>query len=494
MRSLDRALDEIPREAAELQVDLEARDALLRAADLEVHVAAVVFGAENVGDENLLALVFIGEQADRNARDRALQRHARVHKRETAVADRRHRRGSVGAHDLADDADRIRELVGEHLRNRTLGERAVADLATTRGTEAADFARAVGREVVVQHEALGRIAARHRVELLRVLLRAERDGRERLRLATREDRRTVEARENPDLRGERTDLVLGAAVDALAVDEHVLADGLDLERVEEMHEADGVDLGPLFGNLLEEVFLDGADLALALELALDEQRRRKGLAAFGADEVHLLRRLRNVGDHLVGLAERTAHLDLKVDDLLDFLMRALQGRDEVLVADFGRTALHHEELAADAGVEEVDVALRLLLVGRVDDPLAVNAADADAPDRAHERNLADVERRRSRIHRQEVRLTRTVALDERAVHLDVVVVAVGEERTDRTVAHAGRQDLLGGRTRLALEEAARELARGVELLAIFALEREEVDAFARRVRVRHGRKHGRVAV
>ena len=133
-------------------------------------------------------------------------------------------------------------------------------------------------------------------------------------------------------------------------------------------------------------------------------------------------------------------------------------------------------------------------MGRVDDPLAVNAADADAPDRAHERNLADVERRRSRIHRQEVRLTRTVALDERAVHLDVVVVAVGEERTDRTVAHAGRQDLLGGRTRLALEEAARELARRVKLLTILALKREEVDALPRRIGVGHRREDGVVTV
>ena len=163
-------------------------------------------------------------------------------------------------------------------------------------------------------------------------------------------------------------------------------------------------------------------------------------------------------------------------------MGALEGGDEILVADFRGGALHHEELAADAGVEEVDVALGLLLVGRVDDPLAVDTANAHASDRAHERDLGDVERGGRR------------GLDERRVDLDVVVVAVGEERTDRTVAHAGREDLLARRTRFALEEPAGELARRVELLAILALQREEVDPFPGRVGVGDRRKDGRVTV
>ena len=247
-------------------------------------------------------------------------------------------------------------------------------------------------------------------------------------------------------------------------------------------------------SLLEEVLLDGAHLALALELALDEQRGREGLATLRADEVHLVRGLRHVVDVLVRLAEGAAHLDLEVNDLLDFLMGALERGEEVLVAHLGGGALHHEELAADAGVEEVDVTPRLLVVRGVDHPLAVHAADADAADRAHERDLADVERGRGRVHGEEVRLARAVALDEHRVDLHVVVVPVGEQRTYRTVAHAGREDLLRARTRLALEEAARELAGGVELLAVLALEREEVDALAGRVGVGHGREDRRVAI
>ena len=209
----------------------------------------------------------------------------------------------------------------------------MADLAAAGGAEAAHFARAVRREVVVEHEPLGERTARHRVKLLRILLRAERDRRERLRLAAREDRRAVDARQDADLRRQRADLVLGAAINTKALLQHVLAYRLDLERVEEMHEADSVNLGPLLGDLLEQILLDGRDLALTLQLALDEQRRRKGLSALGTHEVHLVRRLRDILDVLVRLAERTAHLNLKVDDLLDLLVGALQGGDEVLVGN-----------------------------------------------------------------------------------------------------------------------------------------------------------------
>ncbi len=370
----------------------------------------------------------------------------------------------------------------------------MADFATSGGTETADFARTVGREVVVQHEPLGGLAARHRVELLRILLRAERHRRKGLGLAARKDRAAVQTRQNADLRRKRTDLVLGAAVDAQPLLQHVLAHGLDLERIEKVHETDRVDFRPLLGDLLEEVFLDDRDLALALQLALDEQGRRESLAAFLAHEVHLVRRLGDVLDHLVRLAQRAAHFELEVNDLDDLLMRTLERGDEVLIADFGGGTFHHQELVAQPRVQEVDVALRLLLVGRIDHPLSVDAADAHAPDRTHERNLADVQRRGRGVHRQKVRLARAVGLDQRRIDLHIVVVPLREERADRPVAHARGQDFLARRARLALEESAGELARRVELLAVFALQREEIDPFPRRIRIRDRREDGRVTV
>ena len=57
--------------------------------------------------------------------------------------------------------------------------------------------------------------------------------------------------------------------------------------------------------------------------------------------------------------------------------------------------------------------------------------------------------------------------------LDFVLESLREERPDGAVDHAAGEDLLVRGPALALEEPARDLARGVGLLAIFDREREE---------------------
>ena len=59
-----------------------------RAGHLEVHVAVVIFGAGDVGEDGVL-LAF-DHQAHRDSRAGELKRHARVHQRERAAADRGH--------------------------------------------------------------------------------------------------------------------------------------------------------------------------------------------------------------------------------------------------------------------------------------------------------------------------------------------------------------------------------------------------------------------
>ena len=141
------------RDAGGLQVHLERRDAFLGPGDLEVHVAVGVLGAQDVGQDRDLALLL--DEAHRDARDRRLDRDARVHHREAAAADRRHRRRAVRLEDVADQADRVGELVGagDDGFERPLGERAVADLAAAGAADGLHFADREVREVVVQHEA-----------------------------------------------------------------------------------------------------------------------------------------------------------------------------------------------------------------------------------------------------------------------------------------------------------------------------------------------------
>ena len=67
----------------QLQVELEAGDALFRAGDLAIHVAVMVFPADDVGEQlvlgNLLAGVVFGADADADAGHGTDHRNAGVH-------------------------------------------------------------------------------------------------------------------------------------------------------------------------------------------------------------------------------------------------------------------------------------------------------------------------------------------------------------------------------------------------------------------------------
>ena len=167
------------------------------------------------------------DQPHRHAGDGGPHRHAGVHQRQRAAAHRRHRRRAVRLEDVGDDADRVRELLErrQHALQRPLGQGAVADLAAAGAAHRSHFAGGERREVVVQHERLRRLAGLvDAVEPLHVVRRAERGRDERLRLAAREQRRAVRARQEPGLDRDRADSFGVAAVDALARLEHLRAE------------------------------------------------------------------------------------------------------------------------------------------------------------------------------------------------------------------------------------------------------------------------------
>ena len=229
-----RRAHDLGRDAGDLDVHLQRGDALGRAGDLEVHVAVVIFGAGDVGEDRVLARLLVEDQAHRHARHRRLDRHAGVHHRQRAAAHRRHRRAAVRLEDVGHDANGVGELVlfGDDRRERALGQRAVADLAPAGAAQELHFAHRERREVVVEHEALPRLAVDH-FDLLLIVGGAERRGDQRLRLAAGEDDRAVHARQDARLDPDRPDLVELAAVEADAALEHFVAQHLFLQALED---------------------------------------------------------------------------------------------------------------------------------------------------------------------------------------------------------------------------------------------------------------------
>ncbi len=208
-------------------------------------------------------------------------------------------------------------------------------------------------------------------------------------------------------------------------------------------------------------------------LDVDDDELVTGLDGLG--EVEDRARARLEVRRALGLADGLLELVLDVDERLQ---RAMPEQDrlghDVLGQELGAGLDHHDRVAG-ARDDQVELRVRELAVGGVDHELAVDATDADGADRPVERDLADRQRGGRGDGAEDVGLVLLVGREDRDHELDVVLVALGEERADGAVGQAGGQG--GGlrRARLALDEAARDLARGVHALLELDGEREEVE-------------------
>src|SRR4051812_32225234 len=101
----------------------------------------------------------------------------------------------------------------------------MTDLAALRRADPAGLTGGVGREVVVVHVALARVR-RKRVDHLLHARHVERRDVEDLRLAALEQAGAVYARDDVDLRRQRTDVLQPAAVDADTLADDALTDQL----------------------------------------------------------------------------------------------------------------------------------------------------------------------------------------------------------------------------------------------------------------------------
>ncbi len=281
-------------------------------------------------------------------------------------------------------------------------EVAVADFAALRRAHHARLAHRERREVVVQHERLFALA-RQRVDQLRVAAGAERRGDERLRLAAREERRAVGARQHAGLHGDLAHRIHVAAVDARLAGKDAATHEVVLEAADLVGDLAG---GPLRrvagGERLDGRLLDLADARLARQL-LDD---RIGLAQFrcgqlghGGGHVGVDFGCSPVPGRLAGLlgqfadrVDRDLHLLVAVDDCAE---HHVFGED----VGFG---LDHQHRVGRAGDDEVELRVRHVLGDRVQHVLAVDVGDARGADRALERDTGERERRGGAEHRGNV--------------------------------------------------------------------------------------------
>src|SRR5438105_10740340 len=559
IRLFQRASHDLLRDARDLDVHLEGGDALAAPGDLEVHVAEVVLRTLDIGEDHVV-VAFLDE-THRDARHRRLDRHAGIHECERRAAHRGHRRGAVRLERLRDDADRVGELRRRrnHRFECALCERTVADVAPLRAPHEARLPDRVRREVVVVHvAAIG--LEREVVDPLAFLRRAEREGRQHLRLAAREEAGAVCTRVDADLDLDRTDLLGAAAVGPPLVDRDLLADEILVDR-----------LGRLLDVVPRQAVLDCRALAVdrrradregqldACDDVLEEQvalgrlqllrvllgvreRTQVGLEllahrAFDRDETLLLEQhvharadLRLVLDVLLGrvhrhlarelrrelvddrgrlaqadaldalpdrvpvsrlellgelhveplrLARLAAQVLLGVTQLANLAVGQLERLEEHVLGHLVGPGLDHRQAVLRSDDDQVERRLRpVLLKGRVDHELAVDAADPHGSDGPEERQRRDHQRRRRAVDAQDVVRGDEIRRQHGADHLHFVPEALRPQRPDRAVDHPGGQGCALAGAALALEEAAGDLAGGVHALLDVDRQREEVRAFA----------------
>ena len=398
--------------------------------------------------------------------------------------------------DLRDDADGVGELfrLRQHRMDRAPGELAVADLAAAGRADAAGLADRERREVVVQQERF-LVGALQRVDELLVLAGAERGDDQRLRLAAGEQRRAVGARQHADFRHDRAHGVEVAAVDALAGVEDVPAHDLGFEFLE--HAGDALLVVGGLGAFREEVRhhlrFGGGDGVVALHFLRDRIGRAQVL--LDQRQHRLLERGIVRHDELARLlGGLLGELDDGLDHRLEMPVAEHHGAEHDLLGQLLGFRFHHQHRVGGAGDDEVELALDHLVELRVEHVFVVDEADAGAADRAHEGRAGERQRGGGRDHGDDVGIVLQVVRQHGDDDLRLAAPAIGEQRTDRAVDQARGQRVLFGRPAFALEIAAGNAAGRVIFFRVVDGQREEVDAFLRRLGGDDGGEHGGLAV
>ena len=478
----------------DLDVHLNGGDAVHRARDLEVHIAEEVLEALDIGQHADLVAVRILNQAHRNAGDRRLDRHARVHQCHGAAAHGSLRRGTVGRKHFAHKADGIREFLfrRDHRQQRALGERSVTDLAAAGALHAAGFTGGIRRHVVVMHVALGFLVG-DAVEDLHFAHRAQRGDGHHLRFAAGEHGGTVRTRQHAHFAPDGANLGQRAAVGTNAFLEDAGAHDLFVDVIQRI--ADFLLAAfELLGEMLERFLLDLLLARLALvtvegfedPLAALERIFAHGRIDVLAGDLH---------EHFaLFLADFGSDLLLQRDDGLDLLMSEQNRLEHGFFGNLVRARFDHHHGVLRAGDGQVQVALFALLVVRVKDELAVHKTHLRRADRAAEGDIGNHQSGACADHGRNFRRQVRIHGKHGGHYLHVVAHALGEERAQRTVDQAGSQRGLLRGTAFALDEAAGDLAHGVQLLFKIAAEREEVNAITGLVAHRGANEHGGVAI
>ena len=419
--------------------------------------------------------VALGDEAAGDTGDRSLDGDAGVHQSQRGAADGSLRGGAVGREDLRHAADGVGELFqrGQHRHESALSQCAVADLAAAGAAGCAGLADGVRREIVVVDVALGLLVGQVIHELV-VLGAAEGAGGEHLGLAAGEHTRAMHTGQDADFCGQRADLVDAAAIHALALVQQPAADDVLLHLVADEVEVGLGQVGVLLGDLVHDGQQSGIThiLVVGIHGGLEVVEI---LLLDGVEHVHIEAHDLEIDLRLAALGHDAVD---EGDDLLDLHVSGLDGVQHGVLIDLIGTGLDHDDLVHGSGDGQGQVALLALLLGGVQDDLAVHQTHLHAADGAVPGDLGHSGDQRSADHAGDLRAAVGVQAHDGHGDADVVAHLLREQGAHGTVHDAAGQDGALAGAALTAHEAAGDAACGVELFLVLHVQGEEIDALA----------------
>ncbi|MNJ48487.1 hypothetical protein D3C77_436820 [compost metagenome] len=162
------------------------------------------------------------------------------------------------------------------------------------------------------------------------------------------------------------------------------------------------------------------------------------------------------------------------NDVLNFLMTEHNRFQHDLFGYFVRFGLYHHNRIFRTGDDDINVAGFLLGNIRINDELAIDAADGYPANRSVKRHIRYAERCGCSDHRGDFRFTILIHTHDEIDDLDIVTEPFRKQRTNRTVRQAAGKDGLLTRPALPFNEAAWDFTHSVQFLFIVYGKRKEI--------------------
>ena len=477
---------DLGRDSLDLDIHLQRGNANSGAGNLEVHVAIVVFGAGDVGENGVL-IAFL-HQPHGDPGDGSAQRNAGVHHAERAAADGRHRGRTVRLENIGDHADGVRKILfgRQHGQQRALGQRSVADLAAAGAAQERDLSHRKRREVVVQHEALLGFAF-EAFEPLHVFAGAQRRRHQGLGLAARKDRRSVSPRQYAGLNPDLANLVEGAPVRTAFFVRNLFAEDAFAQNFEVFGKLAPFGAG-LFRNGRQQFRKQSIDLLIALDfrVLLGIEGVRQTLADLGAQSRQIRRIDYGRRNRPLRLARARGQLGDDGADLLDLAVPEFDGVHHAIFLDFAGPSLDHDDRLGGADHHQIQLAFVDFAVSRIDNELIVQQADAHGSDRSMEGNVGNRQRAGCAIDGGNIGIVVGIGRQYQGDHLGIITKSFGKERANGTVDLAADQDFTFTGAAFALDKTSGNSAPGIGIFAVIDGQREKVSPARPRLRVGAG--------